>query len=603
MKVNSVETFSMTKFTIEDAAKKPVSLKIEAAHAGIVNGNYIFYTPKALKEGSKSLKEFFKPLQKKHFDKTLGYIYDAVFESKVDSKYLEAINTATTPEELGKAVKKYYYSDEYTTNREGFGVLISKARLYDDEKINKLAHNDKGYVSIAGDSHSAVCSICYGNAAECEHELGSRYGKEVCFAIADSLELDHISFEDIPANWKTNTLIITDAQVLGKVELIEEGQTMKLTLEAFKEKLANIENILTELNLTDYLEAYKADVESAKGGDFLFPKEKLLPLNTKLGAIIATKLLDLLEDGTDKDTVANSVNKEYTKLLGEVTIEEAVEQLVVPEVEAEAIVVEGEPEVVTEEVPLVVEETTVVTEEESLKITDADQMVLKIIDSVTTLVDTKLADLQSKVESLMIQDAATHQNKIYEDRIEALQQDIVLAQTTETQLLSELKTSLLSQIALLKQVDVESDYFTKLETRSVRELQMTLEDHVALTNGTSSVTFAKEDETVVESTVQTEASLAVTDSQKQVEEDPLEDKTPVNKTDAVASMSTEEGTDTTASLAITDADAVVSKLVSDLGNRSLGKAEYASLYKSTATEHGIATAKKLHAVLKQQFKI
>lgn len=597
MKINSVETISMNKLTITDSAKKPVSLKIEAAHAGIVNGNYIFYTPKALREGSQSLKEFFKPLQKKHFDKTLGYIYDAVFEERQTSSYQSAIETASTPEELGKAVKAYYYSEEYHQNREGFGVLVSKARLYDDEKINKLSHNDRGYVSIAGDSSSAVCSICFGNAAECEHDLGTRYGNEVCFAIADSLELDHISFEDIPANWKTNTLIITDSQVLGKVELIEEGQTMKLTLDAFKESLGNLENILTELNLSEHLEAYKADIEAAKGGDFLFPKEKLLPLNTKLGVIVATKLLESLEDGTDKDTVATLVTKEYTKVLGETSLEEAVEQL--------EVIKEETKEETVEEVPtVVVEEETIATVpekvEEKLEITDADQMVLKIVDSLSNLVDTKLADLQSKVESLMIQDQAQHQNKIYEDHIDALKQDLVLAATTEAQLTNELKVSLLGQIALLKQVDTGSEYYKKLETRSVKELQLTLEDHVALQTGSGSVTFAPVDETGVESTPAETATLAVTDSQKQVSEQVVEEPEQVDVTEAVASMSSEEDKVT---LQITDADTVVSKIVADLGARSLGKAEYASLYKTTASEHGISTAKKLHAVLKQQFKI
>lgn len=597
MKINSVETISMNKLTITDSAKKPVSLKIEAAHAGIVNGNYIFYTPKALREGSQSLKEFFKPLQKKHFDKTLGYIYDAVFEERQTSSYQSAIETASTPEELGKAVKAYYYSEEYHQNKEGFGVLVSKARLYDDEKINKLSHNDRGYVSIAGDSSSAVCSICFGNAAECEHDLGTRYGNEVCFAIADSLELDHISFEDIPANWKTNTLIITDSQVLGKVELIEEGQTMKLTLDAFKESLGNLENILTELNLSEHLEAYKADIEAAKGGDFLFPKEKLLPLNTKLGVIVATKLLESLEDGTDKDTVATLVTKEYTKVLGETSLEEAVEQL--------EVIKEETKEETVEEVPtVVVEEETIATVpekvEEKLEITDADQMVLKIVDSLSNLVDTKLADLQSKVESLMIQDQAQHQNKIYEDHIDALKQDLVLAATTEAQLTNELKVSLLGQIALLKQVDTGSEYYKKLETRSVKELQLTLEDHVALQTGSGSVTFAPVDETGVESTPAETATLAVTDSQKQVSEQVVEEPEQVDVTEAVASMSSEEDKVT---LQITDADTVVSKIVADLGARSLGKAEYASLYKTTASEHGISTAKKLHAVLKQQFKI
>lgn len=586
MKINSTESFSMNKFAIEDAGKKHVSLKIEAAHAGIVNGNYIFYTPKALLQGSQSLKEFFKPLQKKHFDKTLGYIYDAVFETKGDSPYLAAINGATTPTELGKAVKKYYYSDEYSLNKEGFGVLISKARLYDDEKISKLAQNDRGYVSIAGDSDSAVCSICYGNVVECDHDLGNRYGNEVCFAIADNLELDHISFEDIPANWKTNTLIITDSQIMSKVELIEEGQVMNLSLELFKEKLTNMENVLTELNLSEFLQNYQEQLALATGGEFLFPKEKLLPLNTKLGVIVAKKLLDLLEDGENKDTVANSINKEYTKLFNETTIEEAVAQLVV-EV---PVVVEAAEDITVpavEDIPVVVEEI----DTKALEVTDADQMILRIVDSLSELVDTKFSDLQSKVESLMITDAQVAKNTIYEDRIEALQQDLILAKTVESQLSSELKSSLLSQIGLLKQVDKESTYFKQLEARSVKELQLTLEDHLALQEGSGSLTFATPTTTTVEST-----TLEVTDALK-----PLVTQNIVDVQDAITLMTADDIPNTV--LTITDADTVVSKIVEDIGSRMLGKVEYAALYKDTASAHGITAAKKLHAVLKQHFKI
>ena len=129
---------------------------------------------------------------------------------------------------------------------------------------------------------------------------------------------------------------------------------------------------------------------------------------------------------------------------------------------------------------------------------------------------------------------------------------------------------------------------------------MTLEDHVALQTGSGSVTFAPVDETVVESTPAETTTLSVTDSQKQVSEQVVEEPEQVDVTEAVASMSSEEDKVT---LQITDADTVVSKIVADLGTRSLGKAEYASLYKATASDHGISTAKKLHAVLKQQFKI
>ena len=79
MKIESTENLRISNtLEIEDALKenKSISLKIDAAHAGTLNGNFLFYTPKALSKGSLSLKKFYKPLQKAHYDKTLGYIYD-----------------------------------------------------------------------------------------------------------------------------------------------------------------------------------------------------------------------------------------------------------------------------------------------------------------------------------------------------------------------------------------------------------------------------------------------------------------------------------------------------------------------------------------------
>lgn len=597
MKINTAETFSTQKLVIADSSQSPVALKIEAAHAGIVNGNYIFYTAKALREGMQSLKAFFKPLQKKHYDKTLGYIYDADFQEYKVSDYQEAIANARTNEELGKAVKAYYYSDEYQKNENGFGVLISKAKLYDHDKIVNLAQNDRGYVSIAGDSDGAVCSICYGYAAECSHQLGSRYGNEVCFAIADSLELDHISFEEIPANWKTNTLIITDSKVLGTVELIEEGQTMKLTLKDFKDSLANLDNVFTELDLVKYLDQYKEDVAAAKGGDFLFPKEKLLPLNTKLGVIVATKLQDRLEDGEDKDVVTGLISKEYVKVLGEQPLEEAVADL-----EVVTPTVTPEPETVPEEVPeeadLPKEGEEVPTEGNEpvenpatpLAITDADQFILRVVDSLNEIVDTKLQDLQAKVESFIEDKRTKAQNSIYADKIEALEQDLVIAGATEAKLLEDLRTSILGQIVALKQVDTESDYYKKLAERSVKELQLTLEDHLALQTGSVAVSS--------QPTPKEEATLAVTDAQhvKTVEQ-------PVTAENAINQMTDNTPNDENKVLSVQDADTVVSQIVADIGNRTLGQAEYTALYKDTAKSHGIQAAKKLHVVLKQQYKI
>lgn len=586
MRINSKEAYQVGHMPIKDSTQA-VSIRIEAAHAGIVNGNYIFYTPRALEQGSKSLKEFFKPLQKQHYDKTLGYIYDAVFEPKSNSRYLDNINSATTAKDLVHAVKDYYKSDDYKKNSEGFGVLISKAKLYNQSKIKTLLRKDKGHVSIAGDSEGALCSICSGIVTECDHELGNRYGNEVCFAIADNLELDHISFEEIPANWKTNTLIITDSQLLGKIELIE-GQTMKLTLDELKQRLENVEDVLTELGLSDYLTEYKTTLETASTTDFLFPKEKLVPLNSKLAVIVATKLLDLLDETDEKLTVASIVEKEYKEVVGEVALEDAVEALKVVEETQE----EVQPEEV-ETVETTEEETTEVVEqttESVLEVTDADQFALKIVDSLQVLVDTKFSELEAKINEAFATKDRHSAIKIYEDRYEAFQSELRVAKEAEKQLESELKSSLLTQILLLKKVDVESDYYQKLQGRTLNELKMTLEDHQAYAG---SVTFVETKEEVKEET------LAVTDSQKEIKTDSVPGAEAID----TMSDSEDETKEVKTALEVQDADTIVNKLVGDIGNRVLDRNEYSALYKTTAMQHGIATAKKLHTVLKQQFKI
>ena len=60
-------------FTIADSSSvlklrpSQVKVKIEASHAGIINKNNVFYTPKALKEGAETLLEPYpKVLQKSH---------------------------------------------------------------------------------------------------------------------------------------------------------------------------------------------------------------------------------------------------------------------------------------------------------------------------------------------------------------------------------------------------------------------------------------------------------------------------------------------------------------------------------------------------------
>lgn len=561
-----------TKLNIEDALKNKtnVAVQIEAAHAGVINGNFLFYLPKALSFGAESLNKFYKPLQKKHYSKTLGYIYESNYkETNTSSNYYNKIVQATDPKELVDNVKKYVKTDDYKYNPTGFGVLVSKARLHDVDKIKDLQYNDTGTVSVGGDAGVAYCSICHNQIAECGHKLGHRYkNNELCFGIvADDFEIDHISFETIPANWETNSLIITDSQqVLGNIELIEEGQLMKLTLDKLKERLGNIESVLTELNLIEYIEQYKTDIESALNSQFLLSADKFLPYNTPLTTYVTNKLLSQLEDSEDKTILIELFGTSFEDIFAEKTEEEI-----------KTILTEGIKETKPDEVTLEPALPTVPEEvkNEPLAITDSDKIALAITDSLVATLDNSFQGILTQLKDFFTKENETKANKILEDRLTAFKSDLSTSNSLVQVVSDELKEALINQIVLIKGVDIESEYFAKLKERSVQELKMTLEDHVQL----------------VKQAPKVEANtLPITDALKTKKIDP---------TVAVEAM---EDNTTTTTLEITDADKIVEGLLNSVEGK-LNRTEFTSLYKKTTFEHGSRVAKKLQVALKATNKI
>lgn len=574
MQLFSEENFKISNITldVEDALKNKtnVSLKIEAAHSGIMNGNYLFYLPKALKYGSESLNKFYKPLQKKHYSKTLGYIYNSEYiETNTSSPHYTKIINSKNSKELINNVKSYIKTNDYENNRTGFGVLVAKAKLHDQKKISDLKCNDVGTVSVAGDVGVAYCSICGEHVAACGHELGHRYKNELCFGIvADDFEVDHISFETIPANWETNSLIIADSQIRGNIELIKEGQLMKLSLVDLREKLGNIDSVLTELNLTEYTEQYKTDVESALKSQFLLTSDQLLPFNTPLTIYVTNSLLDSLEDSEDKQVMVTLFGTAYTDIFEGKTEEEVKTILATGVVEATAIVVEPEPEVV----PL---------DKQSLSIEDSNKLVLAITDNLTATFDNSLQTLFTQLKEVFSKDQEVKANKLLEDQIKAYKEDLTSADSLRSQITNDLKESLVNQILLLKNIDKSSEYFVKLKDRSVQELKMTLEDHIQLTNTVLTAPV----EVVPEVT-----PLTVQDSLKTI--------VVVDATNAVEEM----GDDSQPVLEVTDADKHIETVIAGVESK-LTKTEFSNLYKKTVFEHGSKVAKKLHSALKAQNKI
>ena len=142
-----------------------LSLNIKASHAGKVNGNYVFYTPRSMRQGSTTLIEPFKKhLQKLHRGDAVGVINDAYYIDYSENYSEEVksistrIETAQSQIELVKAVKELVrHSDYKNTTYKGLGVLTVSAELFDSTLINDLTTGDnKGKVSIGGNATECI---------------------------------------------------------------------------------------------------------------------------------------------------------------------------------------------------------------------------------------------------------------------------------------------------------------------------------------------------------------------------------------------------------------------------------------------------------------
>ena len=90
-----------------------VSLSIKASHAGKVNGNYVFYTPRGMKKGVQTLVyPFKKHLQNLHRGDSVGEINDAFYSDYTEQystkiqQIAKDIDEASSPLALVTAVKE-----------------------------------------------------------------------------------------------------------------------------------------------------------------------------------------------------------------------------------------------------------------------------------------------------------------------------------------------------------------------------------------------------------------------------------------------------------------------------------------------------------------
>lgn len=558
-------------FTIADSSSvlklrpSQVKVKIEASHAGIINKNNVFYTPKALKEGAETLLEPYpKVLQKRHYSKSVGPISKAYYIDTVDTTndaYANIIK-ATDPKDLVAAVNSYLSSSLYKNNKtKGLGALFIEGTIYDKQKILDLKDSRGGHVSVAGDSFSAYCSICASVVYQCDHTPGNTYKRKKAFIIVDSSKFDHISFEDDPADTATHTYLLDNINA-SKLEIIDndkiKGQTMKITISDLKSKLADLSTLYKEYKIASTVEVKDSETDS----DYLFVEDKLLPLNSQQNLFIALKLLDTLEDSADKDFLSEKIESFKELIAKDMTVEDLENTVVAKE------------SVQEEEVPEVV---AVVARAEALSVGElkndfvSKEELLSLIGDLST----KIESVQASVISL--QDSATASaTSLQKQEIDALRRDLGIKSNLISELQSKLKSAIIDN-ALFKIKDAakKEAFKEKVADKSLAEIQVAIELLDSLQDATPSVVESDKSVTDTDLTP-VDVQVAIEDSNQQSKETDQEEKIVLDLVDSAASIAK---------------------------NGVINHKDFVNIFRDTVNQHGYSLAKELSKKIKQKYTI
>lgn len=553
-------------FTISDSSAvlksqpEKVNVKIEASHAGIINKNNVFYTPKALKEGANTLLEPYpKVLQKRHYSKSVGPISKAYYIDTVDTKsnLYEAIEVASNPPELVSAVNKYLSSPLYKNNiTKGLGALYIEGTIYDKQKILDLKDSRGGHVSVAGDSFSAYCSICASVVYQCNHIPGTTYNRRKAFIIVDSSKFDHISFEDDPADTATHTYILDNINS-SKLEIIDndkiKGQTMKITISDLKSKLADLSALYKEYKIASTVEVKDSETDS----DYLFVEDKLLPLNSQQNLFIALKLLETLEDSADKDFLSEKIESFKELIAKDMTVEDLENTVVAKES----------------------------VQEEATPAVEANGKTPEVVEKVAADVISKsellaaIGDLSAKIESIQtsvvsLQDSATvSATSLQKQEIDALRRDLNIKGSLITELQSKLKSAIIDN-ALFKIKDAakKEAFKEKVADKSLAEIQVAIELIDSLQEESVPVEHKTEVDTEIK---QVPVEIAIEDSNQNSEIDEQE-KLMLELFDSASSFAK---------------------------NDVIQHKDFVEIFRDTVTNHGYSLAKELSKKIKQKYTI
>lgn len=457
--------------TSESNTIEAVNLAIKASHAGKVNKNYVFYTPRSMFLGSTTLIDpFQKHLQNLHNGDAVGVINEAVYVD-YSKNYSEdfvnlskKIDEATTPKELVDAVVKLTNHPEYISKEyKGLGVAQVNATLYDEKLINDLSSGtNSGKVSIGGNSREVYCSICaepMGNSHN--HAKGKTYEGKQCFAIYNNMKLDHIGFVPDPADTTTETVIVKDSLELDDSSITIEdvrikdniqGKTQNMKLEELKALLANnsyINKIIPEIT-PEQKEKIETHISTKskhqRASSYLFTDEKLLPMTDKQTLAVAMLAVDLLEDSPQKTAYKDILEVKKQNLFDSEENAEGIVKTFLEEKKEE-------------------ENTPVKDSNFNLTEVDLTNLVEKIVDGILA----KTNDSNSVIADSIQYDTLKTQNS-------QLETDITTLEEANKSLTEKYKEATINQILASKGLAKDDKYREKLTTYDNSALEVLAEE-------------------------------------------------------------------------------------------------------------------------------
>ena len=192
-------------------------VRLEATHAGLINGNARFYRPDRMQASAPNWVKVGYPtkpvlahhdedsdplgrvLRATYIDQSYQYVQEYPIVKDTIFYNTDAKKRYTLFDSIDWIVDNLQPLDEYR----GLGYTELGVKITQPEAIRKVFDEEYLTVSVGFDTDQAICSICHQDWAvddRCEHKMGKMVDKKKAFLISGFMDYHEVSFINFPAD-------------------------------------------------------------------------------------------------------------------------------------------------------------------------------------------------------------------------------------------------------------------------------------------------------------------------------------------------------------------------------------------------------------------